>query len=335
LATVEADKINYHTPDHLGSPRILTDASGQVISRRDFFPFGEQMDASLGNRSSVQGYIPSNDFIKHKFTGYFRDDESGLDFAGARHFASPLGRFMQPDENLVDQIEDDPQSWNLYNYVRNNPNKYVDPSGKGPETLWDAFNVGLGVKSFVDNVKKGNYKAAAVDAIGIVIDSAATITPLVPGGAGTIIKVGRGADKVVDTIRNADKATDAAKAIDKTTDATKLADKTTDAVKNAEGDKKGGNLVRFGKGPETTKQLADDAANAEKHGFPHGVSTKQVDRVSGSDKKHRSAPRSEVEKHFKVEQTGKNPAHHTVHLPKPVTQDVADKFNQVFKPVKD
>ncbi len=93
-----------------------------------------------------------------------------------------------------------------------------------------------------------------------------------------------------------------------------------------------GQLVRFGKGPETAQQLAADAARAEAAGFPHGVSTKLVNRVSGSDKAHRSAPMGEVEKHFKVEQTGRNPNHHTVHLPKPVTQDVADKFNKVFKP---
>ena len=93
-----------------------------------------------------------------------------------------------------------------------------------------------------------------------------------------------------------------------------------------------GHLVRFGKGPETSKQLAADAARAEAAGFPHGVSTKLVNRVSGSDKAHRSAPKAEVEKHFRVEQTGKNPSHHTVRLPKPVTRAVADKFNKVFKP---
>lgn len=147
LATVEADKINYHTPDHLGSPRILTDGSGQVISRRDFLPYGEQLDASLGNRSSVQGYIPSADFIKQKFTGYFRDDESGLDFAQARHFNGALGRFMQPDEfsggpvelyNFAGDASDNPtfygdianpQTLNKYQYCLNNPQKYVDPSG--------------------------------------------------------------------------------------------------------------------------------------------------------------------------------------------------------------
>lgn len=146
LATVEADKINYHTPDHLGSPRILTDGFTNVISRRDFFPFGEQLDASLGNRSSVFGYS-TTDSIRQKFTGYFRDDESGLDFAQARHFNGALGRFMQPDEFTGGPIEfydfasqassnptfygtlTKPQSLNKYQYTLNNPLKYFDPNG--------------------------------------------------------------------------------------------------------------------------------------------------------------------------------------------------------------
>ncbi len=37
-----------------------------------------------------------------------------------------------------------------------------------------------------------------------------------------------------------------------------------------------------------------------------------------------------MEAQFPVQQTGKNPAHHTVILPKPVTQKVADVFNQLF-----
>jgi RHS repeat-associated protein len=95
---------------------------------------------------------------------------------------------------------------------------------------------------------------------------------------------------------------------------------------------KDGHLVRFGKGPESADDLAKDAARAEAYGLPHGVSTKRVDRVSGSDKAHRSASQADVEQHFVVEQTGNKPNHYTVHLPKPVTQQVADLFNSLFKP---
>jgi len=58
-----------------------------------------------------------------------RDIETGLDYFGARYFASAQGRFTSPDEIFADQSEGDPQSWNLYAYVRNNPLRYIDPLG--------------------------------------------------------------------------------------------------------------------------------------------------------------------------------------------------------------
>jgi RHS repeat-associated protein len=63
------------------------------------------------------------------FTGKERDAESGLDNFGARYYGSNLGRFMSPDESLIDQEARDPQSWNLYSYVRNNPLNNTDPTG--------------------------------------------------------------------------------------------------------------------------------------------------------------------------------------------------------------
>jgi hypothetical protein len=53
-----------------------------------------------------------------------------LDFASARYLSSAQGRFTGPDEPLMDQWEEAPQSWNLFSNVRNNPLKFVDPSGE-------------------------------------------------------------------------------------------------------------------------------------------------------------------------------------------------------------
>jgi RHS repeat-associated protein len=58
-----------------------------------------------------------------------RDIETGLDYFGARYFASTQGRFTSADEPFADQSEDDPQSWNLYSYVGNNPLSFTDPFG--------------------------------------------------------------------------------------------------------------------------------------------------------------------------------------------------------------
>jgi RHS repeat-associated protein len=61
--------------------------------------------------------------------------ESGLDYFGARYFSWAQGRFTSPDEALLDQHPEDPQSWNLYQYGRNQPLLNIDPSGMENETV--------------------------------------------------------------------------------------------------------------------------------------------------------------------------------------------------------
>lgn len=147
------------------------------------------------------------------FTGKEKDAESGLDYFGARYFSGAQGRFTSPDKPFADQDTHDPQSWNLYSYTRNNPLKYVDRTGEAIETAWDVFNIGLGVKSFVDNVRSGNYGSAAIDAVGVVADSAAAMVPFVPGGAGAVITGARlagKADDLVDGVKALNRVDDAA-----------------------------------------------------------------------------------------------------------------------------
>jgi RHS repeat-associated protein len=59
-----------------------------------------------------------------------RDIETGLDYFGARYFASVQGRFTSIDPVIFTSARGfDPQSLNLYSYVRNNPLKLTDPHG--------------------------------------------------------------------------------------------------------------------------------------------------------------------------------------------------------------
>ena len=62
-----------------------------------------------------------------KFTGQKRDNETGLDYFGARYMSAPQGRFMSPD--LLGGNIYDPQTLNKYSYVRNNPLRFTDPTG--------------------------------------------------------------------------------------------------------------------------------------------------------------------------------------------------------------
>jgi RHS repeat-associated protein len=59
-----------------------------------------------------------------------RDVETGLDYFGARYYASVQGRFTSADEIWKDSQIDNPQSWNKYAYVRNNPLQYIAPKGE-------------------------------------------------------------------------------------------------------------------------------------------------------------------------------------------------------------
>jgi RHS repeat-associated protein len=123
------------TVDHLGSTRVVWDAAGGAPVRLyDYSPFGEEVNATL--RAGDARYpapiypVSTRNDVGPMFTGQTRDSETGLDYFRARHMSSPAGRFVSPDAPFVDQRAGDPQSWNLYGYVRNNPLAYVDPTGQ-------------------------------------------------------------------------------------------------------------------------------------------------------------------------------------------------------------
>jgi RHS repeat-associated protein len=125
VASSQDAKVAYLTNDHLGSPRINTDLDGDVISRHDYHPFGEEIATS--QRTTGLGYTA--DTIRKQFTGYERDNELDLDFAQARVYAFSLGRFVSPDPLLSSGRVENPQTWNRYPYVLGNPMRFVDPSG--------------------------------------------------------------------------------------------------------------------------------------------------------------------------------------------------------------
>ncbi len=89
--------------------------------------------ATMGYNSSATT-SPGNaarDYFIQKFTGMERDTETGLDFFQARYMGSAQGRFMSadPSGNFVASTGN-PQSWNMFSYVLNNPFRFVDPSGR-------------------------------------------------------------------------------------------------------------------------------------------------------------------------------------------------------------
>ena len=143
LIVAEGSKVQWTLADHLGTPRMVVDKSGRLFDdpatttyderlvRHDYLPFGEELFVGMGNssiRSAGMGYVA--DAVRQKFGSKERDLETGLDYFGARYFASVQGRFTSPDDYLNDTYTAAPASWNLYAYVRNNPLTYIDPDGE-------------------------------------------------------------------------------------------------------------------------------------------------------------------------------------------------------------
>jgi RHS repeat-associated protein len=109
----------------------MADRTGSLggVRRQDYLPFGEELFAGMGGRATQQGYV-GND-VRQGFIGYEHDEETGLDFAEARYFASSQGRFVSTDPLIASARRQTPQSWNRYSHAINNPLKYVDPTGEG------------------------------------------------------------------------------------------------------------------------------------------------------------------------------------------------------------
>jgi RHS repeat-associated protein len=66
-----------------------------------------------------------------------RDNETGLDYFEERFFASTQGRFTSCDPLMASAKTGNPQSWNRFVYVLNNPLRYVDPDGMLEKEAWD------------------------------------------------------------------------------------------------------------------------------------------------------------------------------------------------------
>ena len=105
----------YHLADALGSVRQVVDANGDVTLARSFKPYGGLLE-SEGDGATA-----------YDFAGEWRDAYIKLIYLRSRYYAPYLNQFIQPDP-IIPRPEN-PQDWNKYSYVRNNPVNFGDPSG--------------------------------------------------------------------------------------------------------------------------------------------------------------------------------------------------------------
>jgi RHS repeat-associated protein len=106
-------KITYLHTDSLGSPVASTDASGNVIERTHYEPYG----APIGKVVDGPGY-----------TGHVMDGETGLVQMQQRYYDPQIGRFLSVDP--VTAYSNPVGAFNRYWYANNNPYKFTDPDGR-------------------------------------------------------------------------------------------------------------------------------------------------------------------------------------------------------------
>jgi|GEM_PF-5796807 len=119
----------YYETDHLGNTRIVFSPRDQYFKyihfASDFYPYG------LALRQYIS--VPE----KYQFTGKQRDEETELDYFGARFFDSDIARF-----EAIDPLAHKFPAWSTYSFCFDNPLKFVDPDGRAPLTDFINKNTG-------------------------------------------------------------------------------------------------------------------------------------------------------------------------------------------------
>jgi RHS repeat-associated protein len=151
--------VHYYFSDHLGSASKIVGIVGSSAVLQEqyyYYPYG-------GTQSQI-GSDPNH----YKFTGKERDSESSLDNFGARYYGFTMGRFLTPDwaarpTSVPYAVFGDPQSLNLYGYVRNDPVSRADADGH----------------CYYGNCDSGGY---LMDALKSAVYSSSTGSGTIPSG---------------------------------------------------------------------------------------------------------------------------------------------------------
>jgi RHS repeat-associated protein len=132
LATIDGGGTKHMTLDHLGSPRLITDGSRNVVEYHAYWAYGGEIGTDCGAE-------------RMKFTGHERDNQCSagmLDYMHARYYSPIVGKFLGIDPGRgTDALT--PQSWNLYAYTRNNPIRFSDDTGEGVVDRLYGFGQGV------------------------------------------------------------------------------------------------------------------------------------------------------------------------------------------------
>jgi len=117
----------YYHPDHLHSAQVMSTNSGALTQHYEYTAYG-----------NTRYTFSTNAFpLSRRYTSQVLDEDTGLYYYGSRYYDPVLGRFVQPDTIIPNRF--DPQAYDRYAYARDNPMRYVDPSGHAPSQWADAM----------------------------------------------------------------------------------------------------------------------------------------------------------------------------------------------------
>jgi RHS repeat-associated protein len=122
----------YLHSDHLGSVSAMSDETGTLVagSAAQYYPFG----AFRGTRPATNPDVSDLGYTGHRSNNTGAND-LGLIYMNARYYIGSIGRFASADTIVPDPAN--PQSYNRFGYVLNNPVKRFDPTGHcGADVTW-------------------------------------------------------------------------------------------------------------------------------------------------------------------------------------------------------
>ena len=134
--------VKYLLSDWQGSNRAVLSNTGNVLGRVDYTAYGEEIQAGVGLRTATQGFDNSTD-LRQKYGLTERDSATGLDHTWFRKNEGRAGRWTSPDPYNGSISLGNPQSFNRYSYVQNDPVNFIDPSGLDPSSPGTTYTYGI------------------------------------------------------------------------------------------------------------------------------------------------------------------------------------------------
>ncbi len=102
-------------------------AAGTVLIHESFSAFGTRRGSSWSSLPTTTDMNNIASTTRTGFTGQEMMDNLGLVNMNGRVYNPLIGRFISADPHVTDPT--DPQNFNRYSYVLNNPLSYTDPTG--------------------------------------------------------------------------------------------------------------------------------------------------------------------------------------------------------------